>query len=489
MVEILSQTGKLAIENYEFVLMILGLAFGLYMAWCIGANDVANAMGTSVGSGALTLKRAIIVAAILEFSGAFLVGQHVTGAIRKDILPFEAFVNNPDDYVFGMLAALLAAAAWLQIATYFGLPVSTTHTIVGAIVGFGLVAVPDWSMIEWGKVGEIVSSWVVSPLLAGTIAFVIFTIIQRWVFYQIDLLGACRRVAPFFVFAVFFTIILVTLWKGLKPLKLHLEVLPALAWATVLSLMATLATIPLIMKVRRADGDDASDPELQSPIVREELERMEGRLKKLAKISTGSVKLSLETLQGEIVDLRRQVRPKTPEVRTVERVFVYLQIMSACAVAFAHGANDVANAVGPLSGVISALVHQGVSAKTELSQGWGMGILALGGLGIVVGLATWGRRVIVTIGKKITELTPTRGFSAEFATAITILLASRFRLPVSTTHTLVGAVLGVGFARGMGALNLRVVMNIFSSWLITLPAGVFLSILFFFILRAAFGSS
>jgi len=487
MFELLSLAGDYAISHYSIVMMILGLAFGLYMAWCIGANDVANAMGTSVGSGALTLKKAIIVAGILEFAGAFLVGQHVTGAIRKDILPYEAFAGSPDNYVFGMLAALLAAAVWLQLATYFGLPVSTTHTIVGAIVGFGLVAV-DWGLIRWDKVGSIVSSWVVSPLLSGTIAFVIFFIIQREIFYKEDLLAACRRVAPFFVFAVFFTIILVTLWKGLKPLKLDLDWKPALAWALGLSLIATFATIPLIRKVRLAEGEATTDPELQSPMVCEELERMGEKLKRMSRVASGSVRVTLEDLKGQVEDLKRQVRPKTPEVRTVEKVFVYLQIMSACAVAFAHGANDVANAVGPLSGVVSALSQHGISKTTSLSPGWGMGILAIGGFGIVLGLAMWGRRVIETIGKKITELTPTRGFSAEFGTAITILLASRFALPVSTTHTLVGAVLGVGFARGVGALNLRVVRDIIASWLITLPAGIVLSIIFFFILRAIFGA-
>ena len=492
---VVAQVGSLAITNYHVILMGLGLVFGLYMAWSIGANDVANAMGTSVGSGALTLKQALIVAAVLEFSGAFLVGQHVTGAIRKDIIPYEAFEAAPDNYVFGMLAALLAAAAWLQLATYFGLPVSTTHTIVGAIIGFGLVALSDWSLIGWGKVGGIVSSWVVSPLLAGSLSFIIFTIIQRCIFYQKDLIGACRRTAPFFVFAVFLTIVLVTLWKGLKPLKLDFTFGEALLLGGGVSTIAALISMRLVKRIELGEGE-GNDPETQSPIIGEELERMSARLRKLSTIASGTAEANLKDLRDQVGKLQTQVTENhgppgptwgTPEMRAVERIFVFLQILSACAVAFAHGANDVANAVGPLSGVVSALLQGGVSATTQLSQGWGMGILAIGGVGIVVGLATWGRRVIETIGKRITELTPTRGFSAEFGAAITILVASRFKLPISTTHTLVGAVLGVGIARGVGALNIRVIRDIVVSWVITLPAGALLAIVFYYVLKLVFG--
>ncbi len=480
--------------EFAMVFIVLAVIFGLYMTWGVGANDVANAMGTSVGSGALTLKWAIIVAAILEFGGACLVGQHVTGAIRKDILPFDAFVSMPDDYVFGMLGALLAAAVWLMAATYYGLPVSTTHTIVGAIVGFGLVALPDWSLIAWTKLGQILSSWIISPLLAGTLSFFVFTIIQRKILYQRDLIGSSRRVAPYFVFAVFFTLALVTLWKGLKPLNLDFGLWEAMGWASLLSLAMAVASIPLLRRIRVPQGAEASNPAVQNPVIGEELQRMESRATKLSAIATGDAQLALENLQGQLTALREQVVPKgpmghdwgTPEFRHVEKIFACLQILSACAVAFAHGANDVANAVGPLSGVIHVLNEGLVSAETKLDPGVGMGILAVGGIGIVIGLATWGRWVIETVGKKITELTPTRGFSAEFGAAITILLASRLSLPISTTHTLVGAILGVGLARGVGALNLRVVSDIFISWVVTLPAGALLAILFYFILKAMF---
>ncbi|MCZ6795673.1 MAG: inorganic phosphate transporter [Planctomycetota bacterium] len=495
----LAQTS--AIEQYKWILMALGLAFGFYMAWTIGANDVANAMGTSVGSGALTLKRAIIVAGILEFAGAVLVGQHVTGAIREDILPFEAFAATPDDYVFGMLASLLAAATWLLVATYFGLPVSTTHTIVGAVVGFGIVVLPDWGFstdpkqsIAWAKMGKIVASWLVSPALSGSIAFFVFIIIQRRILYQRDLVTAARKMAPYFVFAVFFVITLVTLWKGLKPLKMDFSFWQAIGLASILSVGASFASIPLIRRIR-VERESEDDPSAQNPMVSEELERLESRVRKLAVVATGDVQDGVETLKKQIAKLKERVsdsasprgsRWGTPELRTVERIFVYLQILSACAVAFAHGANDVANAVGPLSGVIHVLQKGVVSATTQLDPLLGLGILAVGGVGIVLGLATWGRRVIETVGRKITELTPTRGFSAEFGAAVTILLASRFALPVSTTHTLVGAVLGVGLARGVSALNLRVIVDILISWVVTLPAGALLSIVFYYTLKAIF---
>lgn len=493
---VLAQTG--AIDTYYGLLLALGLVFGFLMAWSIGANDVANAMGTSVGSGALTLKRALIVAGVLEFLGAVLVGQHVTGAIRKGILPPEAFASAPDLYVFGMLSALLASATWLLIATYYGLPVSTTHTIVGAIIGFGILILPDWGFSEdpsqrvaWSKVGQIIASWIVSPLLAGTLSFIIFSIIQRRVLYRRDLVRAGQMTAPFFVFGVFFTLTLVTLWKGLEPLKLDFGLWEACGLASVLSLGAAVTSIPLVGRIR--PQINGKDPEVEgpNPIIAEELERLESRTRRLSLVATGEVLEGIGRLRRDIATLRDQVHvpePRggswgTPELRSVERIFIYLQILSACAVAFAHGANDVANAVGPLSGIIHTLTHGSVtSGGTDVDRLTGLGILTIGGIGIVLGLGMWGRRVIETIGKRITELTPTRGFSAEFGAAITILLASRFALPVSTTHTLVGAVFGVGLARGVGALDLRVMRDIVASWIITLPAGAILAMIFYKIL-------
>ena len=501
-------------ETQLFWAYAIAIGAGFFMAWSIGANDVANAMGTSVGSGALTLRNAIIVAAIFEFLGAFFVGQHVSETIRKGILPIEEIenmANGANLYVYGMMGAILAAATWLLVATYFGLPVSTTHSIVGSVLGFGMVIFwDDLSVIEWTTVGKIVSSWLVSPLLAGGFSCLVFIVIQRLVLYKRDMVGAARKVAPFLIFLVLTIISLVTIYKGLKPLSdewkeflglLNLDFKGALLYASVIGLIGAIGSIPLLKRITVEEESPSSEKaRVQNPLIGEELVRLKTKIKKLAIIADGDVEEKLGSLGGKIEDLSTQLEEQessvkssgagkwgTPQMRATERIFVYLQILSACTVAFAHGANDVANAIGPLSGVITVLQKGALSAKSDLSDGWMTLILALGGVGIVIGLVTWGWRVIETIGKKITELTPTRGFSVQFGAAITILVASRAGLPISTTHTLVGAVLGVGFARGIGALNLRVVRDIIISWVMTLPAGAFLAILFFFILKAIFG--
>ena len=520
-------------ETQLFWAYVIAIGAGFFMAWSIGANDVANAMGTSVGSGALTLRNAIIVAAIFEFLGAFFVGQHVSETIRKGILPLEELEKmiaidpdtglpliDPDTgkevkiganlYVYGMMGAILAAATWLLVATYFGLPVSTTHSIVGSVLGFGMVIFwDDLSVIEWTTVGKIVSSWLVSPLLAGGFSCLVFIVIQRLVLYKRDMVGAARKVAPFLIFLVLTIISLVTIYKGLKPLSdewkeflglLNLDFKGALLYASVIGLVGAIGSIPLLKRITVEEESPSEDTRAQNPLIGEELARLKTKIKKLTIIADGDVEEKLGSLGGKIEALSTQLEEQessikssgagkwgTPQMRATERIFVYLQILSACTVAFAHGANDVANAIGPLSGVITVLQKGALSAKSDLSDGWMTLILALGGVGIVIGLVTWGWRVIETIGKKITELTPTRGFSVQFGAAITILVASRAGLPISTTHTLVGAVLGVGFARGIGALNLRVVRDIIISWVMTLPAGAFLAILFFFILKAIFG--
>ncbi len=496
---------------------VIAIGAGFFMAWSIGANDVANAMGTSVGSGALTLRNAIIVAAIFEFLGAFFVGQHVSETIRKGILPLDELEKMTDAdgvlvganlYVYGMMGAILAAATWLLVATYFGLPVSTTHSIVGSVLGFGMVIFwDDLSVIEWGTVGKIVSSWVVSPLLAGGFSCLVFLVIQRLVLYKRDMVGAARKVAPFLIFLVLTIISLVTIYKGLKPLSdewkeflglLNLDFKGALLYASVIGLVGAIGSIPLLKRITVEENSE--DTRAQNPLIGEELARLKTKIKKLTVIADGDVEEKLGSLEGEITDLSTQLDEQessakssgagkwgTPQMRATERIFVYLQILSACTVAFAHGANDVANAIGPLSGVITVLQKGALVAKSDLDTFWMTTILALGGVGIVIGLVTWGYKVIETIGKKITELTPTRGFSVQFGAAITILVASRAGLPISTTHTLVGAVLGVGFARGIGALNLRVVRDIIISWVMTLPAGAGLAILFFYILKGIFG--
>ena len=414
----------------EFSLWYLGLAavFGLFMAWGIGANDVANAMATSVGSKALTIKQAILVAAVFEFAGAFLAGGQVTSTIRKGIIDASAVENNPELLIFGMLAALLSAAVWLLIASRKGWPVSTTHSIVGAIVGFAVVGIGVDS-VYWSKVSTIAASWVVSPLLSGFLAFFIFMSVQKLILATKDPLKNARKYVPVYIFAVGFILALVTMLKGLKHIGLDLSYFQSFLIAIVSGFITMSIGIFAIKRIK-------IDPEMDS-------------------------------------DFR---------FTNVERIFGVLMVFTACGMAFAHGSNDVANAVGPVAAIVS-IVKTGVVAQKSSLATW---ILLLGAVGIVLGLATYGWRVIRTVGKNITELTPSRGFAAELAAASTVVIASGTGLPISTTHTLVGAVLGVGIARGIGALNLRVVRNIMLSWIITLPAGGILAITFFFLLKGIF---
>ena len=409
----------------QLIFLVLATVFGLYMAWGIGANDVANAMATSIGSGALTIKQALLVAAIFEFAGAVLAGGEVTSTIRRDIVDASYVVGEPELLIYGMLAALLAAGTWLMLASRMGWPVSTTHSIIGAIVGFSVVALGIES-VEWARVGAIVVSWVVSPLIAGVIAFFVFNSIQWSILLRPDPLVRARRYAPLYIFATVTLISLVTILKGLSHVGLALSTMEA--YVVALSFGAIVALI------------------------------------------------------GRWFILRIPVDEKAERrfhYATVERVFGVLMVITACSMAFAHGSNDVANAIGPVAAVVS-VAQSGVVGQDAPVPIW---ILLLGGAGIVVGLGTFGRHVIATVGGRITALTPTRGFSAELAAAFTIVLASGTGMPVSTTHTLVGAVLGVGMARGITAIDLKVVSRIFLSWIVTVPAGALLSIIFFYLLK------
>jgi len=414
----------------EFALL-LGAILAFYMAWAIGANDVANAMGTSVGSGALTITGAVLVAGVLEFSGAFLAGANVTNTIRKGMLDPVLVEQNPELVLYGMLAALASAGTLLLVATRFGLPISTTHAIVGAIVGFGSVGLGA-DAVAWGKVAQIVASWVTSPLIGGVLAFLIFGLIRSRVLDREKPIEELARIGPFFFFYVFFIVGLVTLFKGLKNLNLDLDLPQALAASVVLGLVGAVIGHFVMRRAARRAAETQDDRD---------------------------------------------------QFWHVERVFVVLQILTACAVAFAHGSNDVANSIGPLA-TVHSIVTTGAAATTASVEPW---MLALGGLGIIIGLATWGYRVMETIGKKITELTPSRGFAAELAAATTIVLASKMGIPVSTTHILVGSVLGVGLARGIGALDLRVVGSILISWVATLPLAAGLSIFFFYFFKGLLG--
>ncbi len=404
------------------IVVALAAIAGLYMAWNIGANDVANAMGTSVGSGALTLRGAIIVAAVFEFSGAMLVGGTVTKTIRKGIVDVAAFGGDPMVIAVGMTCCLLAAALWLNIATYSGWPVSTTHSIVGAVVGFGLIA-GGLDAVNWTVMAKIVASWVVSPLMGGFLGYLGFVFIKRRILNVDRPLLALRGWGPIMVFPIFAILALSVLFKGLKPLKLDLSLGPALGIAVVVGLTASIIAAPVLRRFARAAATKSKD--------------------------------------------ERTYR--------AERVFLVLQVLTACFVAFAHGSNDVANAVGPMAAVFGAASGE-VGAKVAVPHR----VLLIGAVGIVIGLATYGYKIMATVGRRITELTPSRGFAAEFGAATTIVLASKLGLPVSTTHTLVGAVIGVGFARGIGAINTKVVTGIIASWFITVPftailaAGLFL---------------
>lgn len=418
------------IAQHGEVFIILACLFGFFMAWGVGANDVANAMGTSVGSKAITIKQAIIIAVIFEFLGAWLAGGEVTATIRGGIIDPELLDADPQFLVYGMLSALLAAAIWLMVASAKGWPVSTTHSIVGAIVGFGAVGL-GMEAVAWGKVGTIASSWVVSPVLAGTIAFVLFKSVQHLIFESHDPFAAAKHYVPVYVFLVGFIVAMVTLTKGLTHVGLDLS----FGQSFLLAILLGLAIMGLgILMERRVKYERRADDHFG--------------------------------------------------FSNVERVFGVLMIFTACAMAFAHGSNDVANAVGPLAAVISVVRSDGVIDSAALVPWW---VLVLGGGGIVFGLVTYGHKVIATVGTGITELTPSRGFAATLAAASTVVLASGTGLPISTTHTLVGAVLGVGLARGMAALNLGVIGTIVMSWLITLPAGAILSILFFFTFKGIFG--
>lgn len=417
------------ISQYGFVLMVLAVVFGLYMTWGIGANDVANAMGTSVGSGAITVKQAIIIAAIFEFAGAFIAGGHVTKTIRKGIIDPTPIVNNPEILVFGMLAALLAAAIWLMIASTRGWPVSTTHSIVGAIVGFAIVGI-GVDAVQWGKIGFIAASWVVSPVLGGSIAFLLMLSIRALILNTDNPFHNAKRWGPAYVFLVGFIISLVTMFKGLKHLKLELSAGMSFVAALVFGLIVAAVGWALINRVKVDPGAD-----------------------------------------------------RDFHFASVEKVFAPMMIFTACAMAFAHGSNDVANGIGPLAAVVSIVQSGG---EVTQKAGLPLWILVLGGFGIVVGLATMGYKVMKTIGTRITELTPSRGYCATLAAAATVVLASRTGLPVSTTHIAVGAVIGVGLARGVGAIDIRVIGGIVMSWLVTLPVGGVLAALIFFTLKGIF---
>jgi len=472
--------------EYQTTLIVLALVFGFYMAWNIGANDVANAMGTSVGSGALTFKRAVILAAIMEFAGAFLVGSHVSDTVRKGIVDPELFAGDPQAFVLGMLSALLAAGLWLQFASYFGWPVSTTHSIIGAIIGFGIVY-GGMSAVHWDQVGTIAVSWIISPLMSGIISFIVFQIVLHRVFYRADPVEAVRKFTPYMVFIVLMIMTLVMVFKGLKNLHLDLSLSSALLVSSGVGLIGALLSYVLLRNYKSDDKEEEQQQARELYVARA-LQRSTKHLLRAQRAADSDTRdtidsiLELTQATTDTSSKRANLGSSRPEFRRTERIFIYLQILTACFIAFAHGANDVANAIGPLSAAVQTAQDGLVAAKATVPL-WA---LLLGGTGIVIGLATYGWKVMETIGKKITDLTPSRGFCAQFGAATTIVIASKMALPISTTHTLVGAVLGVGLARGIGAINLATVRDIAVSWVITIPAGAFLAIVIYLTLGLFF---
>ncbi|MDH2998634.1 phosphate permease [Pasteurellaceae bacterium LFhippo2] len=417
------------IQNYGFIIVLITAIFGFIMAFGIGANDVANAMGTSVGSGTITARQAVYIALVFEFAGAYLAGGEVAETIKSGIIQGDVFTGRPDVLILGMTASLFAAGVWLLVASQMGWPVSTTHTIIGAIVGFACVTV-GMEAVQWSQFGGIVGSWFITPVLAGIIAYLIFISTQKLIFDTEKPLLNARKYAPYYTALTVFITFIVTLEKGLKHVGLHLTGGETTFLAFVL---AVLSGIGCVFYLRSKNFN--------------------------SKLSDHS------------------------GFNGVEKVFSILMLITACAMAFAHGSNDVANAIGPLAGVVSIVEHGGVIEGKTVMAPW---ILPLGAVGIAVGLAVMGHKVMGTIGTGITDLTPSRGFAAQFACSMTVVLASGTGLPISTTQTLVGAVLGVGFARGIAALNLGVIRNIVASWVITLPAGAVLSIIIYYILSAIF---
>lgn len=409
------------------IFFYLTIIFGFMMAWGIGANDVSNAMGTSVGSKAITFKQAILIAIIFEFLGSFLAGSEVTITIREHIIDPHLFSAMPQIFILGMLAALLASGVWLMIANSFGLPISTTHSIIGAIVGFGITTIGS-SAINWQIVSSIVLSWILSPIIGAILAYGFFISSHLLIFNKEQPIIAAQKIIPIYILLASWTIFMIICSK-LNNLGIKLTTKQCIILTTSLSIIVTL----------------------------------------LGKWLLYNIKLSPES-------------DRKFHYTNVEKLFSILMLFTACAMAFAHGSNDVANAIGPVAAIIDTLQAGKIDNSTNIPL-W---ILIMGALGIISGLTMYGYKVIATIGSKITHLTPSRGFAVTLAAAITVVLASNTGLPISTTHTIVGGVIGIGLARGLHAINLNVVRSIVISWLITVPAGFFLAILFFYLLKLIF---
>ncbi|MDA8562034.1 inorganic phosphate transporter [Gammaproteobacteria bacterium] len=415
--------------EHSLIYLILACAIGIWMTWGIGANDLANIMSTAMGSKAISVKQAMLIAIVFEITGAFLGGNDVSDTIRGGIIDIGSF--SPQPLIYCMLSVLCAGASWITIASFLGMPVSITNAIVGALVGVGAIML-GLDAVHWRTVAYIALSWICSPLLAGVTAFVIFISIRRWILAAVDPFAAAKKFVPVYLVLVGVVLSFMTTGKALSHFHIILNL-----WQEFLVILATVLFVTVV----------------------------------------GLFAMSR-------LHIRKKLNRHTQFIH-IERMFSVLMALTACAMVFAHGSNDVAIAVGPVAGVFS-LVETGGS----MHNGWLLSVIMLCGcLGVILGLFMYGRKVIETVGTSITNLTPSRAFAATFAAASTVVVSTSTGIPVSATQTLVGAVFGVGLARGIDALNLSVIRNIFMSWIITIPVAAFFATIFFFIFRWIFGVS
>ncbi|HPC25210.1 MAG TPA: inorganic phosphate transporter [Fervidobacterium sp.] len=399
-------------------LLIFTFLIGLFMAFAIGANDVANGMATAVGAKAITPKQAALLASVLEFSGAAMFGATVTKTIASGIIS-TTHIQNPNYIIYGALSALLAAGVWVMVATYFGMPVSTTHSIIGGMIGFGLVS-GGVKVVYWSKLISIVLSWVISPIAGGVLAFLVFKLITVTILHRPSPLKAAKKVAPLLIGLTFF---LISFLFSLTTLRIPYG--KSIMYGSIFFVISALISWALIMKYASKNSN---------------------------------------------------------EYEAVEGIFKRVQVMTSSYVCFSHGANDVANAMGPIALVLTIL-RTGTSANVVEVPRY---VLFLGGLGIAVGVLVYGYRVMQTLGHNITEINNTRGFSIDFGTATTVLFSSIFGFPISTTHTVVGAVTGVGLARGIEVVNTAILKDILVSWFITIPFSMGVSAILYLALTTFF---
>ncbi|MDP3270132.1 MAG: inorganic phosphate transporter [Legionella sp.] len=413
--------------DYSIIYLLVAVVLCFLMTWGVGANDLANVMSTTMGSKAVTVRQAMLIAIIFEFAGAFLGGSGVTETMRDGIINTSQLSDQPLVMIEGMLGVLFACTIWMNLASYLGVPVSITNALVGSMVGFGAVVLGP-NAIHWNQVGRIAIGWVTSPMISGITAYALFISIQQTIFVKNNPLAKAKLYIPIYLFLIGSILSFITVFKGLNHFDIHLNFKQNLAVTLATSIIITIIGMIFIKRI-----------------------------------------------------------PENPKIRRrerfiqVEKYFAVLMAMTACAMVFAHGSNDVALAVGPLTIVYSLVMNANQVFDANNYPSW---IILFGCVGVITGLLMYGRKVIETVGSAITALTPSRAFAATLSAATTVVVATSTGIPVSATQTLVGAVLGVGLARGIGALNLIVIRNIFMSWILTLPAASILTILSYKLLHA-----